>query len=285
MKSSIQSYISLMRLDKPIGTFLVLWPVLWALWLANDGMPSIRLLFIFIAGTIIMRSAGCVINDICDRNLDKFVARTHMRPLAQEKLPISHAWILFFILMALALLLVLQLNLFTILLAVATAFLVMLYPLSKRITQVPQVVLGITFNAGVLLAYSATLEKIPLEAWILFIVCVIWTIAYDTLYAMVDKPDDLKLGIKSTAILFGRYDLIITIVLYVLFFTGMLFIGFIENLGTIYIFSLIAAISYISYYLFNARYNTPSACFKAFIANNTVGLLLFSGIFLAYFVI
>ncbi|MFA6037830.1 MAG: 4-hydroxybenzoate octaprenyltransferase [Legionellales bacterium] len=265
----MKHFIHLMRLDKPIGTLLVLWPVLWALWLANNGAPPLKLLIIFILGALIMRSAGCVVNDIFDRKFDRHVARTTQRPLAQNKLSLKQAWITFFILILLAFLLVLQLNLLTIMLACFAAGLTVLYPLCKRITYLPQLVLGFTFNFGVLMAYSASLNELPFMAWLLFCVSVIWTVAYDTLYAMTDKADDIKIGLKSTAILFGRYDGLITYILYLLFFAGIFSIGLINHLGPVFgIFAIISA----CWTFYPSK--TP---LKAFLANNITGLLIFLG--------
>lgn len=262
-------FIQLMRLDKPIGTLLVLWPVLWALWLANDGVPPLKLLIIFILGALIMRTAGCVVNDIFDRKLDPHVTRTAQRPLAQNKLSLKQAWATFFILIFLAFLLVLQLNLLTIMLACAAAGLTILYPLCKRVTHLPQLVLGFTFNFGVLMAYSASLNQLPFMAWFLFFVSVIWTVAYDTLYAMADKPDDIKIGIKSTAILFGQYDMLITHMLYFVFFAGILGIGLIKHLGPIFIFFVIISAAW--------TYYPSKTHLKSFLANNITGLLIFLG--------
>lgn len=262
-------FIRLMRLDKPIGTLLVLWPVLWALWLANNGIPPLKLLIIFILGALIMRTAGCVVNDIFDRKLDQHVARTAQRPLAQNKLSLKQAWVTFFILIFLAFLLVLQLNLLTIGLACCAAVLTVLYPLCKRVTYLPQLILGFTFNFGVLMAYSASLNQLPLMAWLLFLISVIWTVAYDTLYAMADKPDDIKIGIKSTAILFGHYDVLITHLLYGVFFVGLLGIGFINQLGAVFLFFVILSAGW--------TFSPSQTHFKAFLANNITGLLIFLG--------
>ncbi|MGA2654828.1 MAG: 4-hydroxybenzoate octaprenyltransferase [Gammaproteobacteria bacterium] len=268
----------LMRLDKPIGTLLVLWPVLWALWLANQGIPTLKLLIIFVLGAFIMRSAGCIINDIFDRHLDKHVARTMSRPLVQGELTLKQAWIAFGVLLLGAFLLVLQLNLFTIMIACVAALLVVIYPLCKRFTHMPQLVLGITFNAGVLMAYSASLNHLPLQAWYLFLLSIIWTIAYDTLYAMVDKNDDLKIGIKSTAVLFGRYDLLITTVLYSLFFIGFLAL----NLGTVFVPFLLLSATWTYYYLYRAYKYGHQTYLSAFKANHMTGLLIFLGISISY---
>lgn len=270
--------LRLMRLDKPIGTLLVLWPVLWALWIANSGIPSIKLIFIFITGAVIMRSAGCVINDIFDRKFDKHVARTSLRPLAQGELSLKQAWLTFFILLFIAFILVLQLNQLTLVIALFTLPLVMLYPLCKRFTHLPQVVLGLTFNTGVLMAFSASLNHLPPMAWYLFLLSLVWTLAYDTLYAMVDKPDDIKIGIKSTAVLLGRYDLLATTVLYSLFFLGLLGL----NLGTVFVPFLILSATWTYYYLYTAYKNGKDAYFLAFKANHVTGLLIFIGISISY---
>ncbi len=270
-------FIRLMRLDKPIGTLLVLWPVLWALWLANQGAPSLKVFIIFMLGGFVMRTAGCVINDIFDRKFDKQVARTQMRPLAQGELSLLQAYVLFFILMLLALILVLQLNRFTIQIACIAAVLTILYPLCKRIIQMPQLILGFTFNAGVLMAFSASINELPTLAWLLFFISVIWTMAYDTLYAMVDKPDDIKIGIKSTAVLFKHYDWVITCLLYALFFIGIFWIGYLKQLGPVFDGFVVLSLGWTYYHLLNSRRKTPEHYFKAFLANNITGLLIFIG--------
>jgi 4-hydroxybenzoate polyprenyltransferase len=241
-------------------------------------MPALKLLIIFILGGFIMRTAGCVINDIFDRQLDKHVERTFMRPLAQGDLSLKQAWFTFFVLMFLAFILVLQLNILTIKIACIAALLTILYPLCKRFINAPQLVLGITFNAGVLMAYSASINHIPPIAWLLFCLSIIWTIAYDTLYAMVDKPDDIKIGIKSTAVLFGRYDLLITTMLYTLFFIGFLRL----NLGTVFVPFLILSAIWTYYYLIAAYCYGHSLYLKAFKANHVTGLLIFLGISISY---
>lgn len=279
MNNHITPYLHLMRLHQPIGTFLLLWPVLWSLWLANTGAPSHRLLIIFILGTFIMRAAGCVVNDIFDRTFDKQVARTKMRPLAQEKISVQSAWILFFVLMSLAFILVLQLNTLSVWIACGAAVFTVLYPLCKRITYLPQLILGFTFNAGVLLAFSASQERIPLLAIFLYLMSVIWTMAYDTLYAMVDKKEDLTIGIKSTAVLFGSYYLPIITVFYALFYLGLFLMGIVAHLSFIFMIMIASSATWMSYHLFQVKKH--EAYFNAFLANNVAGLLIFIGFFLS----
>ncbi len=275
----LYAMLRLMRQDKPIGTFLLLWPTLWALWLANQGLPPLKLLIIFILGTWIMRSAGCVVNDIFDRQFDKQVERTKSRPLAQDQISLKSAWILFFVLILFAFILVLQLNLFTIQLSFMVAAFTLLYPLCKRVTHLPQIFLGITFNSGILLAYTASINKLPPMAWLLFFIGVIWTIAYDTLYAMADKPDDIKIGVKSTAVLFGQYDFIITCLLYVLFFSGIIGVGILAHLTLVYFICAILSILWTSYHLYLAA--AYHDYLRAFLTNNVSGLLIFMGFLLA----
>ncbi len=282
MNTTLNAYIRLMRLDKPIGTLLALYPVLFALWLAHDGIPSMKLLLIFLLGTFIMRTAGCVVNDMIDQKFDKQVTRTKMRPLASGTLSSQHALGVFILLMLIALFLVLQLNTLTLYLALCVAGLTLLYPWCKRVTQGPQFILGIVFNAGVLLAYSASLNELPASAWLLFISCLFWTLAYDTLYAMVDKQDDLKIGLKSTAILFGSYSLHFTGLCYGLFFAGLFTLGLAAGLNYLFFLGLMMAILWTTYQMLKVRAHTALECFEAFQANNITGLFIFFGIFFAY---
>ena len=211
-------YSVLMRLNKPIGTFLLLWPTLWALWLAAKGVPSWHLLWIFCTGVVVMRAAGCIINDIADKDFDQHVARTQQRPLACRVLSLKEAVILLLILLTIGLCLLLQLNRLAIICGIIASALSALYPLTKRYTHLPQVVLGITFNSGILIAFAATLGHFTALMWWLYLTAIVWTMIYDTFYAMADKADDIKIGIKSTAILFGRYDRIILAGLQVVFY-------------------------------------------------------------------
>lgn len=265
---NIAAYLKLIRFDKPAGTLLLFWPVAWALLLSTNGLPPLKLIIIFTLGVFLTRSAGCVINDILDRKLDKHVARTQSRPLAQGDVSLSGAIILFVVLMLLAASLLLFLNLLSFYLACVAGLLTCLYPLAKRITYFPQLILGITFNMGVLMVYAAYLNTIPLGAYLLYAATIFWTLAYDTLYAMSDREDDLKVGIKSTAVKFGKYSLIWVTLFYLVFYT----ILFSTQLN---ILILIPAL-FTGILLWKA-YKTK-VYLQAFKRNNIVGVLLFAAL-------
>jgi len=207
-RQKLPHFVSLTRLDRPIGIYLLLWPMLWALWFAAEGVPNLGVLFIFIAGTVLTRSAGCAINDYADRDFDAHVTRTKDRPLATGALSTRDALYAGAFLMAVAFILVLFTNLLTIALSFVAVLLATIYPFAKRHTHLPQVILGAAFGFAIPMAYAAQLNAVPSQAWWLFLIAVIWAVAYDTLYAIADRPDDLKIGVKSSAILFGRFDLI-----------------------------------------------------------------------------
>ncbi|MFY8274361.1 4-hydroxybenzoate octaprenyltransferase [Pseudoalteromonas sp. SSDWG2] len=271
-------YKQLMRTDKPIGTFLLLWPTLWALWLAGADWPPIDLVAIFTAGVFVMRSAGCVINDFADRKVDGAVARTKGRPLAAGKVVAGEALSLFALLIVIAFALVLLLNWQTILFSFAALALAACYPFMKRYTHFPQVVLGAAFSWAIPMAYMATIETLPLQAWLIFIANILWTVAYDTLYAMVDRDDDVKVGIKSTAILFGRYDLLIVSILYVLFVAILAYIGVSTAAFWPYWLGLGTASLLLIKQVFHCRTRDKEACFKAFLNNHYVGMVIFFGL-------
>lgn len=278
----LRQYGYLMRLNKPIGIFLLLWPTLWALWLSSAGRPSGRLLAIFTLGVIVMRSAGCVINDLIDQHIDRQVARTRERPLAAGRLHAGEAVALFIILNALALWLVLQLNRFTLIYALIGAILTVSYPWLKRFTHLPQVGLGLAFTWGIPLAFAATTEKVTAGAWFLWITVVLWPIIYDTFYAMADQEDDLKAGVKSTAILFAPYTHQVLACLQILFLLGLIGVGLIFNLRLPYYGSLgVVALLFI-YQQFLIKEHPAINGFKAFLNNNWVGAVIFVGIFLSY---
>ena len=277
----LKQYCYLMRLHKPIGLFLLLWPTLWALWLASHGVPAIKIMFIFMAGVLLMRSAGCVINDVADQQVDPYVERTRDRPLASGKMTNKEALILFFILLFLAFLLVLFLNRFTILLACVGATLAMVYPFLKRFTHLPQVGLGIAFAWGVPMAFAATNNMIPRVAWEVFLAAVIWPIMYDTVYAMVDRHDDMIIGVKSTAILFGKQDRLIVGLLQAAFILVLVHIGYLFKLHQIYFVGLFCAAMLFCYQQWLIRNRQPSDCFAAFLNNNWVGMIIFIGIALS----
>jgi 4-hydroxybenzoate polyprenyltransferase len=268
------------RMDKPIGTYLLLWPTYWALWLASDGIPNFHLLFIFTLGVFLMRSAGCVINDFADRKVDGQVERTKNRPLVSGLLTSYDALFIFVMLVAAAFGLATALHLYTIKLSVVALLLAISYPFMKRYTQLPQVVLGAAFSWGMIMAFAEAYGRVPLIAWLLFSANVLWTVAYDTMYAMVDRDDDLRIGIKSTAILFGKHDKRI-IGLLQLMVLGLLFtVGEIAAFGWPYQLSLVSAAGLFSYQQMLISNRDRDLCFKAFLNNHWVGLIVFIGIFI-----
>jgi 4-hydroxybenzoate polyprenyltransferase len=280
--SHIPYYIQLMRIDKPIGTLLLLWPTYWALWLANAGMPSLTNFIIFTLGVIVMRSAGCVINDFADRKIDGSVKRTAQRPLAAGVVSSNEALSLFVLLIIIAFLLVLMLSLNTILLSFGALALAFCYPFMKRYTQLPQLVLGAAFGWAIPMAYMASVDAVPLSAWLLFVANICWTVAYDTMYAMVDRDDDLKIGVKSTAILFGQYDRHIIALLNMAFITFMVIIGVLSNIGLTFWLGVGVAISLLVYQQLLIRQRARMDCFKAFLNNHYVGLAIFVGLLFSY---
>lgn len=276
-----QPYWQLARLDKPIGSLLLLWPTLWALWLASDGVPSFALILIFTAGVFVMRSAGCVINDYADRHFDGHVKRTASRPLPSGRLSSWRALTFFSLLVLLAFALVWQLNTFTIYLSVGGLLLAAIYPFMKRVTSLPQLVLGMAFSWAIPMAYGAVNGHLNLTCWVLFIANLLWTVAYDTMYAMVDRDDDLKIGIKSTAILFGQNDKRYVALLQLTTLMLLLLAGWLESLNRIYYLSLLAVAVFFLYQQWLIRNRQRDACFKAFLNNNWVGMLVFLGIALS----
>lgn len=277
----LKNYACLMRLHKPVGIFLLLWPTLWALWLAGEGKPNYFIVMIFVAGVILMRSAGCVINDIADRKVDGLVQRTRDRPLASGSVSVKEAFILFVVLITSAFLLVLNLNVYTILLAFVGALLAAGYPFLKRVTHLPQVGLGIAFAWGVPMAFSAELNQVPLKAWVLFSAAAIWPVIYDTYYAMVDRVDDVKVGIRSTAILFGQLDRLIIGMLQILFLLILGLVGWLLDLKWFYFASLLIGGVLFGYQQWLTRDRDSVMCFRAFLNNQWVGLVVFVGIFLS----
>ena len=274
-------YFRLMRLDKPIGIYLLLWPTLWALFLAADGLPRLDLLVIFILGVTLMRSAGCVINDFADRKIDKLIQRTQNRPITSGEVSVQSALVLFFTLMLIAFGLVLMTNILTIQLAVIAGALATLYPFTKRWTHLPQFVLGLAFAMSVPMAFAASNNNIPNSAWWIFLATVIWTVIYDTMYAMADREEDLQIGVKSTAVLFAKYDKLIIGILQICLLLVLVKISEIFNLTIFYDISLI-----ISAFLMISHQNLiknreKTACFRAFLHNNFIGMVIFSGIALS----
>ena len=281
LQRRLREYVLLTRLDRPIGILLLLWPVLWALWLASDGVPEPKLLVIFVLGTVLTRSAGCIVNDLADRDFDPHVSRTHSRPLAARRVSPHEAVALFVVLSLLAFALVWQLDARTIALSVIAIGLMLSYPLFKRFFPAPQAYLGIAFGWGVPMAYMATQGTIPLEGWLLFVAAVVWAVIYDTFYAMVDRPDDLKLGLKSTAILFGKADLVIVALCQLAMLAVLVLVGVRRGLDAYYFIGLASAAALFARQLWSSRQREPGACFKAFLNNNYVGFAIFAGIAIA----
>tara|TARA_R110001583_G_scaffold3812_1_gene23253 strand:+ start:3186 stop:4049 length:864 start_codon:yes stop_codon:yes gene_type:complete len=270
------------RMDKPIGTYLLLWPTYWALWIASDGWPDFYLLIVFSLGVFVMRSAGCVINDIADMKVDGQVERTKNRPLISGLISKEEAISLFGVLIGIALGLVLTLSWPTIYLSIVALILAALYPFMKRYTQLPQVVLGAAFSWGMIMAFSEAQGEIPFVAWLLFTANILWTIAYDTMYAMVDRDDDVKIGVKSTAILFGDHDKRIIGFMQVLVL-GLLFtVGDILAFGWPYQLSLVISAGLFSYQQLLISNRERGKCFQAFLHNHWVGMVIFIGIFVEY---
>lgn len=282
IQSKWQAYSHLMRIDKPIGTLLLLWPTLWALWLAGGGVPSLAVLLVFVLGVFLMRAAGCVVNDYADRAFDGHVKRTAGRPMPSGRVSEKEAKILFVSLVLVSFALVLTLNAMTIWLSLAALALAWIYPFMKRVTNLPQVVLGAAFGWSIPMAYAAVSESLPLSCWLLFLANICWTVAYDTLYAMVDRDDDLKIGIKSTAVLFGRHDKLIVGLLQFATLLLMLWVGYLMQLGGAFYWSLLLAGALFIHQQKQVASRDRDACFRAFLNNNYVGLVLFIGIALSY---
>lgn len=276
------NYAVLMRLNKPIGIYLLLWPTLWALMIAGEGSPDKKVLLIFIAGVVLMRSAGCVINDYFDRDFDRHVSRTSNRPLTSGRVTTQEAKLLFAALCLVALLLVLQLNRLTIMLSVVGVLLAMVYPYMKRVTHLPQVVLGAAFGWAVPMAFAAQTGTVPQIAWLMFTTTVLWTTAYDTMYAMVDRQDDIALGLKSTAILFGDADRAVIGGLQLTVLACLVMIGLQAELGLYYYGGVLFAAGLAAWQQRLIRNRNRDGCFKAFLNNHWFGLVIFLGILLDY---
>jgi 4-hydroxybenzoate polyprenyltransferase len=280
--SRLREYARLMRLDRPIGIWLLMWPVLWALWLSADGHPDERLFVIFVIGTFVMRSAGCVINDFADREFDPHVRRTADRPLARQSVSPAEALGLFAVLALVALALVIPLNRPTQVLALIGGVLAVTYPFLKRFFSLPQAYLGAAFGWSVPMAYAAQTGSVPPEAWALFLAVVLWTTAYDTMYAMVDREDDLVIGVRSSAILFGRWDRLVIAALQAGALGGLALVGWMTSLGHWFWAGLLAAAVLAVHQQRLIRGREPAACFRAFVNNNLFGLAVFAGIALDY---
>ena len=281
-KQKFQAYAQLMRIDKPIGTLLLLWPTLWALWIAAQGMPNPFILLVFIIGVFAMRSAGCVINDFADRKIDGFVERTKNRPLPSRRATSREALLLFFILAGSSFLLVLTQNKLTIQLSFIGLFLAFSYPFMKRFTYLPQFFLGLAFSWAIPMAYAAQANDLPVVVWLLFTINILWTIAYDTLYAMVDRDDDLKIGVKSTAILFAQYDKLIIGILQLSSLLLLTLLGWLLDLSWIYFVGLLVVLVLFIRQQIQIIKREKKACFKAFLDNNLIGFVIFAALFLNY---
>jgi len=277
-------YARLMRLDKPIGILLLLWPMLWGLWFAAQGFPDWYILFIFVMGTILMRSAGCVMNDFADRKIDPHVERTKARPMAAGQVGSKEALLLAAGLSLVAFILILPLNLLTIALSFPALFLAASYPFTKRFFAMPQAYLGIAFSFGIPMAFAAQTNTLPSIIWILMLANLFWVVAYDTAYAIVDKPDDLKIGIKTSAITFGRFDVAGVMICHALFIAIMIYIGQLQAMGMAYYAGLLVAVGLMGYQYSLIRNRDRALCFKAFLHNNYVGMVVFIGIALDFLI-
>jgi len=277
-------YEKLLRLDKPIGTLLLLWPTLWALWLSADGRPNWRIVWIFALGTLLMRSAGVAVNDFADRNFDPHVERTRKRPLAAGLVSAKEAWILASLLALISFVLILPLGKLVVLLSFCALFLAVSYPFTKRFLVLPQAYLGVAFGFGIPMAYAAQTNSLPVITWVLLLANIFWTIAYDTEYAMVDREDDRKIGIRTSAILFGRYDVAAVMLCHAAFLGIMCGIGWWLGLAWPYYAGLLCALALVLYQYTLIRGRDPRNCFRAFNDNNWVGAAAFGGIALAYLV-
>ena len=282
LSDKLPHYARLMRIDKPIGTLLLLWPTLWALWIAAEGWPPLYILAIFIAGTFLMRSAGCVINDYADRDFDGHVERTRNRPLATGAVSPGEALALAAVLSAAAFVLVLPLNTLTILLSVPALLLAGSYPFTKRFFAIPQPYLGIAFGFGIPMAFAAVTGTVPATGWLMLLANIFWAVAYDTEYAMVDRPDDLKIGIKTSAITFGRHDVLAVMLCYAAAFALLAVVGVLAGLGFAWYLGLLVACAIASYHYTLIRARDRADCFKAFRHNNWVGGAIFAGLFLDF---
>ncbi|WEM42393.1 4-hydroxybenzoate octaprenyltransferase [Photobacterium sp. DA100] len=276
--TKMKAFWQLARFDRPIGSLLLLWPTLWALFLAAEGMPNPHVMLVFVLGVIFMRAAGCVINDFADRNFDGHVKRTAQRPMPSGKVSEREALALFGLLVLVSFLLVLTMNTLTIMLSVVAVILAAAYPFMKRYTHLPQLVLGMAFGWSIPMAYAAQAGELPAVAWLLFVANILWTIAYDTQYAMVDRDDDVKVGIKSTAILFGRFDKMLIGLLQLGTLVLLIAVGAIEGMSQVYYWCLLLASSLFVYQQMLIRGREREPCFKAFLNNNYVGMLICIGI-------
>jgi 4-hydroxybenzoate polyprenyltransferase len=280
--SQVRNYGKLMRIDKPVGIWLLLWPTLWALWLAGEGHPNQGLFVVFVVGVFIMRSAGCVLNDYVDRNIDPYVERTRNRPIASGAVAPTEALTLFVALGLIAIGLATMLNRPAQLLAIVAAGLTIAYPFIKRFVSIPQFILGAAFGWAVPMVFAAQTGAVPQLAWVVFAAALIWAVIYDTFYAMVDREDDRKLGVKSTALLFGDADLFVVGGLQLIMLLALIFVGLRAELGLWYYLSVAVAAGLMAWHQWLARDRQPAGCFAAFLNNHYIGLVIFIGIVLHY---
>ncbi|HJW23456.1 MAG TPA: 4-hydroxybenzoate octaprenyltransferase [Rhodocyclaceae bacterium] len=285
IREKLDLYERLMRLDKPIGILLLLWPTFWALWLSSDGRPNWMVVWVFTLGTVLMRSAGCVINDYADRDFDRHVERTKDRPLTAGKVTEKEALAVFALLSLCSFVLVLLLgSKLVVLLSVPALFLAASYPFTKRFFAIPQAYLGIAFGFGIPMAYAAQLDTVPAEAWWMLLANIFWAVAYDTEYAMVDRPDDLKIGIKTSAITFGRFDVAAVMLCYAITLAMLAVLGWHRHLHWPFYVGLAAAAGIMGWHFLLIRNRERGPCFKAFLNNNYVGAVIFAGIALNYLI-
>ncbi|PWQ98861.1 4-hydroxybenzoate octaprenyltransferase [Leucothrix pacifica] len=285
LRQQFPHYLKLIRFDRPIGSYLLLWPTLWALWIAADGIPDVKILLIFVAGVFVMRSAGCAINDFADRDIDAHVERTENRPLATGVISAKEALGVFIVLSIVALLLALQLNALTIKLSVVAILLAASYPFMKRVHMLPQVHLGVAFAWAIPMAYSAINNSLPdLSIWLVFLTTIIWTTAYDTMYGMADREEDIQLGLKSTAILFGDYDKLAVGLMQLSVIILLALIGALNDLGSFYYIGVIIASVFFVYQQFLIQDRDEKRCFQAFLNNNWFGMVVFIGLALDYLI-
>ena len=283
LRERLDLYERLMRLDKPIGILLLLWPTLWGLWLSSTGQPDPIIVWVFVIGTVLMRSAGCVVNDYADRDIDPRVERTRERPLATGKVSKKEALVLALVLALISFLLILPLgNVLVIQLSVGALFLAASYPFTKRFFALPQAYLGVAFGFGIPMAYAAHLNGIAPEAWWLLTANVFWAVAYDTEYAMVDREDDLKIGIKTSAITFGRFDVVAVMFCYVMTLALLAYVGWRVHLGPYYYLGLSVGAALATYHYTLIRQRDPAQCFRAFLHNNWIGAAIFGGLAVDY---
>ena len=282
-EQKIRLYAELIRIDKPIGIYLLLWPTLWALAIAGEGSPDLWILLVFVVGVFLTRSAGCAINDYADRDIDRHVERTKDRPLTSGRISEKEVIRVFLVLSLLAFLLVLSLNWLTIWLSMVALLLAASYPFMKRFHYLPQVHLGAAFGWAVPMAFAAQTDNLPREAWLLYVATLLWTVAYDTMYSMVDREDDIKIGIKSSAILFGVHDRAIIALFQALFILTLWLTGTGLEFSTPYFYALGLAILFLTYEQFLIVYRVPENCFRAFLHNHWVGAIVFFGIMGHYY--